>query len=126
LRQHNPFIQKYLFPDAEMPTVAEVVTGAERAGFEVRDVESLREHYVTTFRHWLRRLEQRADDVRAIVGEEAYRAFRLYLAAFPPRFEGRWSGLTQVLMAKPTPGGRTAVPRSRDDVYADASLVGGT
>jgi cyclopropane-fatty-acyl-phospholipid synthase len=126
LRQHNPFIQKYLFPDAEMPTVAEVVTGAERAGFEVRDVESLREHYVTTFRHWLRRLEQRADDVRAIVGEEAYRAFRLYLAAFPPRFEGRWSGLTQVLMAKPTPGGRTAAPRSRDDVYADASLVGGT
>ena len=27
------------------------------AGFEVRDVESLREHYALTLRHWVRRLE---------------------------------------------------------------------
>jgi cyclopropane-fatty-acyl-phospholipid synthase len=30
---------------------------AARAGFEVRDVESLREHYALTLRHWVRRLE---------------------------------------------------------------------
>jgi cyclopropane-fatty-acyl-phospholipid synthase len=121
LRQHNAFIQKYIFPDAEMPTITEAVASAERVGFEVRDVESLREHYATTFRHWLRRLEARADEARAIVGEEAYRAFRLYLAAFPPRFEGRWSGLTQVLMSKPLADGRALLPPSRDDVYRDAA-----
>jgi cyclopropane-fatty-acyl-phospholipid synthase len=123
LRQHNEFIQKYIFPDAEMPTITEVVGSAERVGFEVRDVESLREHYVTTFRHWLRRLEAHADEARTLVGEPAYRAFRLYMAAFPPRFEGRWSGISQVLMSKPLPGGRTGLPRSRDDIYHDAGKV---
>jgi cyclopropane-fatty-acyl-phospholipid synthase len=117
LRQHNAFMQKYIFPDAEMPTISEIVGSAERVGFEVRDVESLREHYATTFRHWRRRMEARADEARALVGDEAYRAFRLYMAAFPPRFEGRWSGLSQVLMSKPLADGRTLLPRSRDDIY---------
>ena len=30
------------------------------SGFEVRDVESLREHYALTLRHWVRRLEEGA------------------------------------------------------------------
>ena len=39
------FIGRYVFPDGELIDVAEVVLAMERAGFEVRDVESLREHY---------------------------------------------------------------------------------
>lgn len=120
LRQHNAFIQKYLFPDAEMPTITEVVANTEKVGFEVRDLESLREHYALTFRHWLRRYEERASEVKAIVGEAAYRAFRLYLAAFPPRFEGRWSGLSQVLLCRNVPHGRNDLPRTREDVHRDA------
>jgi cyclopropane-fatty-acyl-phospholipid synthase len=123
LRQHNAFIQKYIFPDAEMPTIGEVVQNTERAGFEVRDVESLREHYATTFRHWLRRFEARADEVKALLGESGYRAYRLYMAAFPPRFEEHWCGLSQVLLSRNAPGGRTGLPPGRDDIYFDAAEV---
>ena len=48
------FRRRYIFPDGELEPVSEVNLVAERAGFEVRDVENLREHYALTLRHWLR------------------------------------------------------------------------
>jgi len=41
-------MQKYIFPDGELTPVSEVNAMAENAGFEVRDVENLREHYALT------------------------------------------------------------------------------
>jgi cyclopropane-fatty-acyl-phospholipid synthase len=123
LRQHNEYIQKYIMPDAEMPTLGEIVFNAERVGFEVRDMESLREHYAQTFRHWLRRVDARRDAVVAIIGEAGYRAFRLYLAAFPPRFEQRWMSICQVLMSRNGANGATGLPASRDDIHRDAAEV---
>ena len=51
------FINRYVFPDGELIDVADVVRAMERAGFEVRDVESLREHYTRTLRAWVANLE---------------------------------------------------------------------
>jgi cyclopropane fatty-acyl-phospholipid synthase-like methyltransferase len=42
------FAHRYVFPDGELADVGDVVLAMERAGFEVRDVESLREHYART------------------------------------------------------------------------------
>lgn len=53
---------------------------AETCGFELRDVESLREHYVLTLRHWVRRLEEHAEQAKRIAGEANYRIWRLYMA----------------------------------------------
>lgn len=122
-RQHNAFIQKYIFPDAEAPVISEIVQETERAGLEVRDVENLREHYPLTLRHWLANLEARRDDAVRLIGEEGYRAFRLYLAAFPPRYDHRHMHLVQVLSSKPEPTGRTRLPMTRDHVYHDAAEV---
>src|SRR6266849_5424361 len=38
--RHGGFIRRYIFPDSELLPVGEVVSAAERAGFEVRDLES--------------------------------------------------------------------------------------
>ena len=43
--RRNSFIGRFVFPDGELIDVSQVVHAMERAGFEVRDVESLREHY---------------------------------------------------------------------------------
>lgn len=48
------FIQRYVFPDSELAPLSEVNLIAEQAGFEVRDVENLREHYALTLRHWVK------------------------------------------------------------------------
>lgn len=40
--------------------ISTTLRAAEAGGFEVRDVESLREHYVYTLRYWLRRLDEHA------------------------------------------------------------------
>ena len=58
------FIRNYVFPDGELLPISYTLETAERAGFEVRDVESLREHYALTLRHWLRALEEKADEAR--------------------------------------------------------------
>ena len=42
------FIGRYVFPDGELMDVGQVILDMEKAGFEVRDVESLREHYSKT------------------------------------------------------------------------------
>jgi cyclopropane-fatty-acyl-phospholipid synthase len=55
------FVSRYVFPDGELVPIGTTLSVAEGGGFEVRDVESLREHYTLTLGHWVRRLEERAD-----------------------------------------------------------------
>ena len=70
----------------------------ERAGWEMLDVENLRLHYARTCRHWAERLQARADEARAIVGERVYRTWLLYLTCSSVAFAGGSIGLYQVLM----------------------------
>ena len=51
------FIDRYVFPDGEIEPMATMIDALEGAGFEVRDVESLREHYALTLRAWVTNLE---------------------------------------------------------------------
>ena len=48
------FLDRYVFPDGELVRTEEIIARAEGAGLETRDVESLREHYAMTLRHWVR------------------------------------------------------------------------
>jgi cyclopropane-fatty-acyl-phospholipid synthase len=112
------FLQHYVFPDGELVPLAEVVRAAEHVGFESRDVESLREHYVLTLRHWVRRLEAREREAVALVGEATFRIWRLYLAASAHAFAAGRIGVVQLLLSKPRVG--PAVPLTRHDLYLDA------
>ncbi|MCA9657206.1 MAG: class I SAM-dependent methyltransferase [Myxococcales bacterium] len=71
------FTNSYLFPDADMPYLAQYIQAASEAGFEVRDVENLREHYAWTHRAWRRNLEANEEAVVAAIGRERYRALRV-------------------------------------------------
>ena len=115
------FLQRYVFPDGELPVLADVVRAAERAGFESRDLESLREHYVLTLRHWVRRLEARKPEAVALVGETRFRVWRLYLSASAHAFATGRIGLAQLLLSKPSPGG-SDVPLTRHDLYAEPPM----
>jgi len=110
------FIDAYVFPDGELVTVSDTLRAAEAAGFEVRDVENLREHYAITVRSWRERLESHASEVRALVGEERYRIYRMYLAGIGFAHQRGRINLHQVLLSKSCDGAAD-LPLTRGDWY---------
>jgi cyclopropane-fatty-acyl-phospholipid synthase len=118
LWRRSEFIDRYVFPDFSLLPVGELVTAGERAGFEIRDIENLRDHYAKTCRHWVRRLESRHDDIVSQVGEFRYRVWRLYIAAGAHQHASGRNGIVQMIFAKPRRDGSTGVPMTRDDIYA--------
>ncbi|MFB6937363.1 class I SAM-dependent methyltransferase [Streptomyces chartreusis] len=101
----DDFIDAYVFPDGELQPVGVTVAQLERAGFEVRDVESIREHYALTLRRWVANLE--ADWARAVrlSGFGRARVWRLYMAASALAFERNRIGVNQVLAVRTSESG---------------------
>jgi cyclopropane-fatty-acyl-phospholipid synthase len=111
------FIDRYVFPDCELIPISDVLAPAERAGFEVRDVENLREHYMQTLRHWVANIERNAGRAIGAAGEQTYRIWRLYMAGSAQGFRSGRMGLFQSLLGKPYADGSLAIPRTRRDLY---------
>lgn len=104
---------RFVFPDGELLDVGDVVLAMEGRGFEVRDVESLREHYVRTLRAWVANLEAGWDDAVALVGAGRARVWRLYMAASALGFEDNGVAVHQVLGVVPDADGNSAMPAVR-------------
>jgi cyclopropane-fatty-acyl-phospholipid synthase len=100
----NAFIDRYVFPDGELHELGTVVSAMQHAGFEVRHVESLREHYALTLRRWVANLEAGWDDAVDEVGSARARVWRLYLAGSALAFEADRTQVHQVLATKTTDG----------------------
>ena len=111
------FQQKYIFPDGELTPVSEVNTLAEQAGFEVRDVENLREHYALTLRQWVKRLMEHRGEAIKVSDEVTYRTWRLYLSASVYGFESGDLNTNQTLLSKMV-NGHSQIPLTRADLYA--------
>jgi cyclopropane-fatty-acyl-phospholipid synthase len=113
----DAFIDTYVFPDGKLTAAHDVVAAAEGAGFEVRDVESLREHYAMTLRRWVRSLEEKSREATALVGEHHFRIWRLYMAASANAFTNAAINVIQTLLAKPDAEGKSNLPLTREDLY---------
>lgn len=107
------FIDRYVFPDGELEPLHVMVGAIEGAGFEVRDVESLREHYALTLRSWVANLENHWADAVVASSPGRARIWRLYMAASALAFEANRIGLNQVLAIKPDQRGHSGMPRTR-------------
>ncbi|QRP46090.1 cyclopropane-fatty-acyl-phospholipid synthase family protein [Amycolatopsis sp. FDAARGOS 1241] len=108
--QLNGFIDAYVFPDGELAPIGTTVTQLERAGFEVRDVEALREHYALTLRQWVANLEAQWDRAVRLVGPGRARVWRLYMAASALAFERNDIGVNQVLAVRTPEAGTSGLP----------------
>ena len=105
-----------MFPDGELIDVGDSVLAMERAGFEVRDVESLREHYTRTLRSWVRNLEDHWDEAVALVGPRRARVWRLYMAGSAVSFAAGSNNVHQVLGVVPSPDGDSGMPATRREL----------
>jgi cyclopropane-fatty-acyl-phospholipid synthase len=118
------FIDRYVFPDSELVSISDGLRLAERVGFEVRDVENLREHYTRTLRAWVANLERNRELVVAATSLATYRAWRLYMAGSAQGFRSGRIGLFQSLLAKSQADGRVDLAPTRQMLYS--AEAGGT
>ena len=93
-----------MFPDGELHEVGDVVSAMQAAGFEVRHLESLREHYALTLRRWVANLEAQWDDAVREAGDGRARVWRLYMAAAALGFEADDNQIHQILGTATTDG----------------------
>ena len=109
------FIESYIAPDMTMVPLGTTANNIERAGFEIRDVHVMREHYVHTIRAWLDTFESRFDEVVAMIGEAQSRVWRLYIVGSALAFEENRMGVDQFLAVKPAADGSAGLPLTRDE-----------
>ncbi|MEU9346614.1 cyclopropane-fatty-acyl-phospholipid synthase family protein [Streptomyces sp. NPDC048278] len=106
----DEFIDAYVFPDGELAPIGTTVTQLERAGFEVRDVESIREHYARTLRRWVANLEAEWPRAMRLTSPGRARVWRLYMAASALAFEHNRIGVNQVLAVRTPDSGASGLP----------------
>jgi cyclopropane-fatty-acyl-phospholipid synthase len=109
----NPFIHKYIFPGAELPSLSELMASVERAGLVATDVEILRLHYAKTLRHWLDRFQSNRARVAELYDERFCRMWEIYLAGCELGFRHQGMVVFQVQLARR----QDAVPLTRDYLY---------
>jgi cyclopropane-fatty-acyl-phospholipid synthase len=117
-RGAGDFIERYVFPNGELPHLARITADLSDAGLEVVDVESLRLHYARTLELWSGNLEAHLEQAARLVPERALRIWRLYLAGCAYGFQRGWINLHQVLASRPHADGSHELPWSRADLYA--------
>ncbi len=111
------FTEQYVFPDGHLRPISKTITVAENVGFEVRDVESLREHYALTLRHWVKNLEAHREEALKVVDEVTYRVWRLYMAGASYGFSINEQSVFQALLVKNRDKGENELPLTREDIY---------
>ena len=109
----DSFVARYVFPDGHLHEVGRTVSALQNLGLECRDVESLREHYALTLRHWVRALEDNWDRAVELVGAPRARVWRLYMAGSAIGFESNRLNVHQVLAVRSTPAGQSGMPMVR-------------
>jgi cyclopropane-fatty-acyl-phospholipid synthase len=110
---YRTFIDAYVFPDGELAPLGTTVSLIEEAGFEVRDVQTLREHYGRTLRAWVANLEAEWSDAVRLTSPGRARVWRLYMAASALAFEAGRIGVNQVLAVRPHRDGTSDMPPTR-------------
>ena len=111
------FIDRYVFPQGELPHIGTVLTTMQQGGLEAVDVEGLRRHYARTTRLWSEAFESRAEVLRTLVDDRRWRIWRVYLIGCAWAFENDQISLYQVLCRR-AGGSASGQPWSRGWMYA--------
>jgi cyclopropane-fatty-acyl-phospholipid synthase len=115
--QAPSFASQYIVPDAEFVPLSRLLRAVEESGFEIRDVESMRDQYILSWRNWLNRLEANADEARTITSDVFYRIWRLFLSGAVHFFKIGRENAYHTLLLKPDRG-ESHLPLTRADWYA--------
>jgi cyclopropane-fatty-acyl-phospholipid synthase len=94
----DPWIEKYIFPNGSLPSVAELAAACEER-FVVEDWHNFGADYDRTLMAWHARFEAAWPELRARLPERFYRMWRYYLLACAGSFRARCNQLWQVVLS---------------------------
>jgi cyclopropane-fatty-acyl-phospholipid synthase len=97
--EHDPFIQKYIFPGSNQPRLSEITGNLEKNRLAILDVENMVRHYAITGRRWLERFRAASLDPRKY-DETFRRMWEYYLACGIAAMTAGDTALYQVLFTK--------------------------
>ncbi len=117
IRPERKLLLKYIFPGSELTSVGYTQDRMEQHGFEVHDVEALREHYALTCRAWCQRLSANEEKAIKLVGYERYRMWVAYLAGASIGLQAGSIKIYQIVATKKVGKGRSGLPPTRGDLY---------
>ncbi|UGT61107.1 SAM-dependent methyltransferase [Nocardia asteroides] len=95
--QASTFIQRDIFPDADLPTLAEITAAADGL-FEVRTVRNDRLDYAWTCEQWATRLKRRRAEAVALIGPEITKRYERYLRLSALGFRMGKIGLLRIVL----------------------------
>ncbi len=114
------FIDRYVFPDGELPHVSLAIRELSAVGLELTDAESLRRHYARTLWMWSDAYERNLRRATELAGDKRARIWRVYLAGCAHGFAHGWINIYQLLAIRPdhrAQGALSPLPLTRDYMY---------
>ena len=99
-RPINSFIEKHIFPGADLPTISEAMEAVDDSGLLVTDIEILRLHYAETLRAWRERFLANWGEAAKIEGERFCRMWEFYLAGSETSFRLDGHMVFQIQLAR--------------------------
>jgi cyclopropane-fatty-acyl-phospholipid synthase len=110
LKQTDPWIEKYIFPNSMLPSLAQL-TGAAEPYFVIEDLQNFGPDYDRTLMAWDRNFRAAWSELKARHGERFYRMWRFYLMVSAASFRVRRIQLWQLVLARNPGRARYDAPR---------------
>lgn len=113
-------ITRFIFPGGELDTLGMTTAALGRHGFEVLDVQTLREHFERTLRIWSQRLYDNRERAAALAGAPRTRLWLVYFALFARGFQRGAVNVHQTVARRHRPG-PSGLPLDRAHLYAESA-----
>lgn len=97
VNSHDPFIQKYIFPDSDTPKLSAISAQLENNRLAILDVENMIRHYGVTAQRWLDAFRANADGLDARYDRSFKRMWEYYLCCCVAAAHAGEQSLYQVL-----------------------------
>lgn len=105
----DPWINKYIFPNGALPTIANIGTAIEKS-FIMEDWHNFGPGYDKTLMAWFKNFDKHWPEIAEKYGETFYRMWKYYLLTCAGSFRARNIELWQVVLSKEgVPGGYRSV-----------------
>jgi len=106
----DPWIEKYIFPNSMLPSIAQIPKAAEGL-FVIEDLHNLGPHYDKTLMAWHSNFQRNWPQLAEKYGERFKRMWEYYLLSCAGAFRARGIQIWQIVMTKHGTG--TAQPQCR-------------